>query len=61
MVNTAHQQLARNFARWDAQTEERQTLVDDLKSILSKIAYLRTLGRDVDRALEDAPRESAPN
>src|SRR5271154_143868 len=41
-------QLARNFSRWDASTnsnggENNQVLVADLKSILSKIAYLRTL------------------
>jgi hypothetical protein len=27
--------------------------MDELKSILSRIAYLRTLIRDVDRALEE--------
>ena len=61
MVNAAHQELAHNFARWDAETGDRQPLVHELKSILSKIAYLRTLGRDVDRALEGAPHETAPN
>ena len=49
-------QLARNFSRWDASPDHngdrRPTLVADLKTILSKIAYLRTLLRDIDRGLE---------
>jgi molecular chaperone HscB len=50
-------QLARNFSRWDASTNsnggnDNKLLVADLKSILSKIAYLRTLLRDIDRGLE---------
>ena len=50
-------QLARNFSRWDASTNSNggnnnQVLVADLKSILSKIAYLRTLLRDIERGLE---------
>ncbi len=50
-------QLARNFSRWDASTNSNggnnnQALVADLKSILSKIAYLRTLLRDIERGLE---------
>jgi len=40
--------------RWDEGAGERQELVNELKSALSKIAYLRTLTRDVDRALESA-------
>ncbi len=46
------EELERNFARWDGGAGERQDLVNELKSALSKIAYLRTLTRDVDRALE---------
>ena len=50
-------ELARNFSRWDASTtsnggSDNQALVADLKTILSKIAYLRTLLRDIDRGLE---------
>jgi molecular chaperone HscB len=49
-------QLARNFSRWDASPagngDARKDLVAGLKTILSKIAYLRTLLRDIDRGLE---------
>jgi molecular chaperone HscB len=49
-------QLARNFSRWDASPDTngdaRKGLVAELKSVLSKIAYLRTLLRDIDRGLE---------
>ena len=50
-------QLARNFSRWDASpisngANAKQSLVTELKTILSKIAYLRTLLRDIDRGLE---------
>jgi molecular chaperone HscB len=44
--------LARNFERWDAGGDARQ-LAAELKTVLSKIAYLRTLIRDVDRELEN--------
>ena len=44
--------LDRNFAKWD-QTSDEKTLTLELKTILSNIAYLRTLIRDVDRALEN--------
>jgi molecular chaperone HscB len=47
--------LRLNFERWDANGDgERAVLVGELKAILSRIAYLRTLMRDVDRELEDA-------
>lgn len=52
------EELERNFARWDGGTGERQQLVNELKSALSKIAYLRTLARDVDRALESTAAHS---
>jgi molecular chaperone HscB len=50
-------QLTRNFSRWDASTNsnggnDNRNLVAELKAILSKIAYLRTLLRDIDRGLE---------
>jgi molecular chaperone HscB len=51
-------ELERNFSRWDRVFPEtaqfRTTLTSELKAILSKIAYIRTLIRDVDRALENS-------
>ena len=51
-------ELERNFIRWDQISPEtaqnRTMLTTELKAILSKIAYLRTLIRDVDRALENS-------
>jgi molecular chaperone HscB len=48
--------LARNFSRWDVSVsnngDARKGLVAELKTILSRIAYLRTLLRDIDRGLE---------
>jgi molecular chaperone HscB len=45
--------LATNFSRWDGSDgSDRAALVTELKTTLSKIAYLRTLIRDVDRELE---------
>jgi molecular chaperone HscB len=53
-------QLGRNFSKWDASPNQngksngdvRKDLVAELKTILSKIAYLRTLLRDIERGLE---------
>jgi molecular chaperone HscB len=49
-------ELARNFSHWDASPSidgaDKKALVVELKTILSKIAYLRTLLRDIDRGLE---------
>lgn len=45
--------LDRDFAKWDQSTDGK-ALTPELKTILSNIAYLRTLIRDVDRALENA-------
>ena len=52
-------ELERNFIRWDRVSPEipgtdRKMLTTELKAILSKIAYIRTLIRDVDRALENS-------
>lgn len=52
-------ELERNFIEWDRSASEvpgkdRKALTTELKAILSKIAYLRTLIRDVDRALENS-------
>jgi molecular chaperone HscB len=54
LVARTQEELERNFVRWDEGAGERQKLVNELKSVLSTIAYLRTLTRDVDRALEGA-------
>jgi len=49
-------QLARNFSRWDASLSDtdadKRARVVELKTILSNIAYMRTLLRDIDRGLE---------
>ena len=45
--------LDRNFVKWD-QSGDAKALTLELKTALSNIAYLRTLIRDVDRALENA-------
>lgn len=50
----AQEELERNFARWDGGDGQRGELVRELKDVLSRIAYLTTLTRDVDRALEGA-------
>lgn|SRR5579875_751783 len=46
--------LNRNFERWDARGEhdDLAPLISELKALLSRIAYLRTLIRDVDRELD---------
>ena len=52
-MREAQQELAANFARWDqGGAGDRGRLVAELKTILSRIAYLRTLIRDVGRTLE---------
>jgi molecular chaperone HscB len=57
MIDDAHRGLTQNFARWDSR-ESREgaspdaALVMELKAVLSKIAYLRTLIRDIDRELD---------
>jgi hypothetical protein len=54
LVTRTQEELERNFVRWDEGVGERRELVNELKSALSTIAYLRTLTRDVDCALESA-------
>jgi molecular chaperone HscB len=61
IVNTTQEELERNFARWDSGAGERQDLVNELKSALSTIAYVRTLTRDVDRALDSATADIKTN
>jgi molecular chaperone HscB len=46
--------LYRHFAKWDEPAADKKVLTMELKTLLSNIAYLRTLIRDVDRALENA-------
>ncbi len=46
-------ELNGNFAEWDSGPDSNKSkLAVELKTILSRIAYLRTLVRDVDRELE---------
>ena len=55
MMDGLERQLLDNFAAFDASGDDgRESLFAHLKSILSKIAYLRTLIRDVDRELDSA-------
>jgi molecular chaperone HscB len=44
--------LEDNFAKWDSAVSAGPELIVQLKRILSRIAYLKTLVRDVDRELE---------
>jgi molecular chaperone HscB len=53
-LTQTQEELQRNFVRWDDGEERRGELVRELKTILSRIAYLKTLTRDVDRALQSA-------
>ena len=46
--------LDRHFAKWHEPAADKKILTVELKTLLSNIAYLRTLIRDVDRALENA-------
>jgi hypothetical protein len=57
LMDEAEEELEKNFTRWDAGSADSGELKSDLKAILSQIAYLRTLIRDVDRELE--PLEAA--
>jgi molecular chaperone HscB len=52
-MNSLNADLAGNFGQWDDGASDRAALVIELKTILSKIAYFRTLIRDVDKALEN--------
>ncbi len=53
-LKQAQEELEHNFTRWDRDEGQRGELVRELKAILSRIAYLTTLTRDVDRALQGA-------
>ncbi len=52
-MDEALAELDRNFAKWDESADQKM-LTSELKTTLSNIAYLRTLIRDVDRALENS-------
>ena len=52
-MDEALAELDRNFAKWD-ESADQKILTLELKTTLSNIAYLRTLIRDVDRALENS-------
>ncbi|MDO8431132.1 MAG: hypothetical protein Q7S58_01845 [Candidatus Binatus sp.] len=53
LMDASRAELERNFAVWDEGKPDRGSMLTlELKAILSKIAYLRTLLRDVDSALE---------
>lgn len=45
-------ELERNFDKWDLEVSDRPALTVQLKGILSRVNYLRTLLRDIDRELE---------
>ena len=51
-MSAAQRELDRNFTDWDQGKADRSALISELKATLSRIAYLRTLIRDVDRELE---------
>ncbi len=56
-MKQATDELTENFMRWDqfgSDPGRRPVLIIELKKLLSRIAYLRTLIRDVDRGLENA-------
>ncbi len=58
LMDELYAELIENFARFDAGGgPEPDRLFAELKGILSKIAYLRTLLRDVDRELNTAEAE----
>jgi molecular chaperone HscB len=52
-LNRLQRDLALNFERWDAGGGDPRQLSAELKAVLSKVAYLRTLIRDVERELEN--------
>ncbi|HTT76473.1 MAG TPA: hypothetical protein VMF50_10915 [Candidatus Binataceae bacterium] len=47
-------ELNANFAAWDRAADGSEARFETLKSVLARIAYLRTLLRDIGRALEIA-------
>ncbi len=51
-MDQAREQLVANFAKWDQKSASQAELLAELKALLSRIAYLRTLLRDIDREIE---------
>jgi len=51
-LGDAFAELERNFAKWDFDVSDHPRLIVQLRGMLSRINYLRTLIRDIDRALE---------
>ena len=51
-LGDAFTELERNFAKWDSGVSDHPRLIVQLRGMLSRINYLRTLIRDIDRALE---------
>lgn len=51
-LSEAFAMLEDNFAKWDSAVSASPELIVQLKTMLSRIAYLKTLRRDVDRELE---------
>ena len=56
LMDELQAELVENFAAFDSGSEQDE-LFAELKEILSKIAYMRTLLRDVDRELDNAKPE----
>jgi len=55
LMEEAKAELELNFGKWAGNgTSDSEELADELKKVLSRIAYLRTLLRDIDRELEPA-------
>jgi molecular chaperone HscB len=52
LERAAREELERNFARSDSAGGDAAELATELKETLARIAYLRTLARDVERELE---------
>ena len=52
-MSALEHELANNFARWDAANgHDHEALFAELKTTLSKLAYMRTLLRDVEKELD---------
>jgi molecular chaperone HscB len=54
LLDDTYRRLTENFVQWDQAAKQPAVLTAALKEILSRIAYLSTLIRDVDRRLEEA-------
>ncbi|HKV53823.1 MAG TPA: hypothetical protein VJN94_04195 [Candidatus Binataceae bacterium] len=57
LMDALYAELHENFAAFDqSDGQDKEALFSELKGVLSKIAYLRTLLRDVDREVDSAVR-----